>query len=319
MKETLDYFSDREQKPSPPTTTALTEPAWKGIAAAINHRIEDGSFGASYPERCQDGTVPIGTAVRAFWHAVAGEIPELYKPELSEGIRSLSELAPPSLFDVMDLIQFCWRAVGAPKKIWYHSYFHHSHLEFDVPAGQTEFRNQINRIFSRNSMAYELKIEGIVERLMPAHISPVIHAEYHTGDSDLDRMLDEARVKFLSPNDVERHKSIQILWDAWERAKTLDGNDKRSGIKSLLDQAAGQTTPKLRDVLEEEAKTLTSIGNRFLIRHSETDKEPIDLPQHVDYIAYRMFSFLYLILRRFRDTSKLQTQPDDTNDDEIPF
>lgn len=314
----MDYFSDRERKLSPPTTTELTESSWKGIASTISKRIEDGSFGACYPELCQEGNVPIGTGVRLFWSAVTGEIPELYLPELIEGYRSTLDIEMPSLFVAMDLIEFCWRAVAKPKKLWYHDYQRHYHLGFDVPAGRSEYCETINRIFSRNGMAYELTNEGVIERLIPDHISSVVHAAYHTGDADLDSMLSRARRKFLSPNKVERHESLQILWNAWERAKTLDGRDKRSGIRTLLDKAAGSDAPKFRAALEEEARKLTSIGNDFQIRHSETDKERLRLSQHVDYVAGRMFTFIYLILEPFRDVPKELPEPA-ADAEEIPF
>ena len=314
----VDYFSDRERETSPPTTTELTKSAWRGIAVAISNRIADGSFGAQFPERCPDGTVPIGTAIRPFWSAVSCEIPELHLPELIDGQGSILEIDRPSLFAAMDLLEFCWRAVGRPTELRYHSFFNHSHLRFDVPAGQSEFRATINRIFSRTGMAYELTNEGVIERLIPDHISSVVHAAYHTGDADLDSMLSRARRKFLSPNKVERHESLQILWNAWERAKTLDGRDKRSGIRTLLDKAAGSDAPKFRAALEEEARKLTSIGNDFQIRHSETDKERLRLSQHVDYVAGRMFTFIYLILEPFRDVPKELPEPA-ADAEEIPF
>ena len=324
----MDYFSDRERPPPPPTITEFTNASWRGVAAAIDYRISDGSFGARYPEMCQDENtnIPCGTDIDSFWGSLAGEIPELRE----QYRKRFTEIEQPSLFAAMDLIQFCWRAVGKPQKTLYHSYLRHYHLKFDEDAGKSEFREEINRIFRRNEMAYELTTDGIVERLMPEHISPMVHTDYRTGDSDLDRMLDSARRKFLSPNDDERRDSINILWDAWERIKTLGGTDKPSGVKSLLDQAAGTSASKFRATLEEEAKKLTWVGNSFQIRHSETNQERLGLPQHVDYVACRMFSFIYLILRHFRSVPADQSYQDNgdaeesalrpaATDDVIPF
>ena len=321
----MDYFSDRERPPPPPTITEFTNASWRGVAAAIDTRIRDGSFGARYPEICQDGPYPYGTDIDSFWCALAGDI-----PELSERCERFTETEQPSLFAAMDLIEFCWRAVGKPQKTWYHKFFDHHHLKFDEDAGKSEFREDINRIFRRNGMAYELTTNGIVERLVPEQISAMVHTEYRTGDSDLDRILDSARRKYLSPNDDERRDSLQFLWDAWERIKTIDGPDKKSGVKSLLDQAAGTSASKFRATLEEEAKKLTSIGNSFQIRHSETNQERLDSPQHVDYVACRMFSFIYLILRRFRSVPAGQSYHDNGDeeasalrpaaaDDALPF
>jgi len=43
---------------------------------------------------------------------------------------------------------------------------------------------------------------------------------------------------------------------------------------------------------------LTEIGNKFMIRHAETDKVPIVESAHVDYFFQRMFSLIRLLLKR---------------------
>ena len=74
----------------------------------------------------------------------------------------------------------------------------------------------------------------------------------------------------------------------WQRQK------KRAG--ALLDKAA--TEPNFRGMLEQKAKELTEIGNRFMIRHTETDKIPIEDLLQVDYLFQRMFSIIILLLKR---------------------
>ncbi|MFC0130687.1 hypothetical protein [Ralstonia solanacearum] len=41
---------------------------------------------------------------------------------------------------------------------------------------------------------------------------------------------------------------------------------------------------------------LTEIGNKFMIRHTETDKVPIVESAQVDYLFHRMFAFIRLVL-----------------------
>src|SRR5580658_7191622 len=64
---------------------------------------------------------------------------------------------------------------------------------------------------------------------------------------------------------------------------------------ALLDKAA--TEPNFRDRLETEARELTEIGNRFMIRHTEMDKVPIADSAHVDYLFQRMFALIRLLLK----------------------
>ena len=66
----------------------------------------------------------------------------------------------------MDMIEFCWDCVAKSERRDYHPYFGHYHLEFNEAVGKDDFRNTINRIFRRNHLAYELKPEGNVQRLI---------------------------------------------------------------------------------------------------------------------------------------------------------
>jgi hypothetical protein len=152
----------------------------------------------------------------------------------------------------------------------YHSFFQHHHLTFDQGAGQAEFRQRINRIFSRNGIAFEFRNNGQITRLGPEVLRESLQTvTFKTGDPELDSLLETARSKFLSPDPKLRRESLEKLWDAWERLKTLEpGKDKKASVKSLLDKATGE--PKFRDLLEREARELTDIGNTFQIRHTET-------------------------------------------------
>ncbi len=306
----MTYFSDRERGPAPPILTELTSAAWKGIAAAIRSRIKDGSFGARFPDICPDGSSPSGTDERSFWDAMEGDI-----PDLTEGETILYQSEPPSLLVVMDVIEFCWGSVGKPIKRDYHSFFSHYHLKFDDEAGQHEFRESVNRIFQRNRLVYELTEQGNIQRLLEPEVSKIIHARYQTNDTELNKMLETACRKFVSPDISERQESLKSLWDAWERIKTIDGSDKKTGISSILDAVAGSASPNFRDVLEFEARELTRIGNTFQIRHSETDQEYLDSAEHVDYLWYRMFALLHLVLRHITIIKPIHEESGDA----VPF
>lgn len=289
----MSYFSDREQGEALRTATMVTPAAWRGIAALIRVRLDDGSFGARFPETCPDGAGACGTNEKLFWEALTAEIPILTESEML-----LYQEDPPPLLELMDVIEFCWRSVGKVRQRGYHDYFKHHHIDFDVDAGRAEFREAVNLIFQRNGLAFTLTERGEVERLLPVEIGDALHrAQFRTGDAELDGMLDAARRKFLDPDEKVRREALEKLWDAWERFKTIDGKDKKMGIAGLLDQAAGTKGPKLRVALEAEAKALTDMGNTLQIRHSETTQERLHGADHVDYLFHRLFSLLHLLLR----------------------
>lgn len=283
------YFSDREWGPRPRTVPQVTPAAWGGIVALIQGRISNGAFGVDYPDECPDGRGTTGTDARALGLAVRADIPDLEWPLDAEHV-------PPTLA-ILDLIEFCHAHVAETVPTSFHSFFGHQHLTFDRAPGQTEFRAAINRIFARNQLAYELGDNGQIQRLAAPVLHEVLTASaFRTGDASLDGLLESARTKFLDPDPNVRREAIEKLWDAWERVKTLEpGPDKRSSVKALLDRAADE--PTFRDILEQEAKALTDVGNRFQIRHSETSQVPLQRNDHVDYLFHRLFSLIWLVLR----------------------
>ena len=109
-------------------------------------------------------------------------------------------------------------------------------------------------------------------------------------------MLEDARHKFLNRDLKVRQESLEELWDAWERLKTLEaGADKKASVKVLLDKGAAE--PAFRQVLEDEAVRLTKIGNDFMIRHTELGKVPVTESVHVDYLFQRLFSLVQMLLK----------------------
>jgi len=187
--------------------------------------------------------------------------------------------------------------VAEPNPVSYHSFFGHQHFSFDRTQGQADFRAAVNRILTRNQLAYELNASSQVFRLA----APVLHEAltlqtFRTGDAALDELLEAARAKFLNPDPTVRREALEKLWDAWERTKTLDSpDDKRASVTTLLNKTADE--PNFREVLEQEAMALTNVGNRFQIRHAETAQVPLRRNDQVDYLFHRLFALIWLVLR----------------------
>jgi hypothetical protein len=121
---------------------------------------------------------------------------------------------------------------------------------------------------------------------------------FHTGDAETDRLLEDARRRILSPRPADRYDAVEKLWDAFERIKTLEpGSNKKESASRLLDRCVPVGALTFRQFLETEARELTVIGNTLRIRHSETDKEPLQSLEQVDYLFHRLFALLLLLLR----------------------
>ena len=287
----MTYFSEREKGVLPREKEEIDYRVWEGVEALVDGRINYGSFGASYPTKCPDGEGITGSDGDAVWRAIHAEIPNLYHQQVGN---------PPRTMDILDMIEFCWRCIGKPTHKVYNKYCKHPHyLDFNIEEGRNEFRADINRIFRCNGLVYELTEYGQIERLPPPVLrEELVSVQFRTGDNDLDGLLETARRNFFDPDEATRREALKALWDAWERLKTLgSGSDKKSQAKALLDDTAGSSSSKFRNALEQEAKELTSIGNTFQIRHSETNQERLTRSEHVDYLFHRLFALIHVILR----------------------
>ena len=295
-----DYFSEQETGSPPRDVQEITERAWRGILAEIRSCVSTGAFGAHYPEVCPDGTYVFGTHQQDFEDAMLAEVPGLSGYAEQDSVLEYMHVfrQKPSDYDILDLIQFCWTKVAKPRRIKNHDWYYHYDLAFDEEEGKNDFVQKVETIFRRNGIAYRLLEEGRIERVIPVTFQePLSRSDFKTGDDELDRLLSAAQSKFLDYRRDSRQEALEALWDAWERLKTLDGQgDKKAKAKLMLDRAAGSTSPVFRGALEQEAGALTEIGNSLRIRHSETDREVIARPEHADYLFYRMFTLVRLIL-----------------------
>jgi hypothetical protein len=283
----MAYFSEREKGPIPRTIEEITPGAWKGIWAIVMTRLQNGSFGHAFPDQCPDG------------HAVIGHHPGLFEAAIQgEGIVwPVDPDQVPDTLAVMDLLEFCEEYVAQPVPGSFHSFFTHRHLSFNVEEGKADFRKAVNKVLARNGIAFEIDEDGLMVRLGPAGLAPVLkNAVFKTGDKILDDLLEAAREKFTDPSLDVRKEALEKIWDAFERLKTIEAaTDKKASISALLDKAVPE--PEVRERVDNEMQELTDIGNKLMIRHSEVGKTPITKSEQVDYFFQRMFSVVRLLLK----------------------
>lgn len=280
-------FTERQGQVLPRVAEALDETTRNALLTLISSRIDEEWFGLSFPNKCGDGYAYAGTDFTKLRETMKG-----FRVRWPEEIDRAN---PPSEDQIFDLVEFSYELIAEAKDPSYHSYMSHSHYSYDQEIGREKFTHDTNRIFERNGMAFELK-GGEVIRLPPALLhESLAETVFHTGDGLLDELLEASRHKFLNRSLDVRRESLEKLWDAWERLKTVEtGNDKKASFKILLDKAAAE--PVLRNKLEQEARELTGIGNSFMIRHAEADKIPVRESVQVDYLFHRMFSMIRLLL-----------------------
>jgi len=282
-------FTERHGGTKPRLSEVLDETARNALWNLLSARINEEWFGFLFPDKCGDGYAYAGTDF----------------DKLRRTMEGYGLLWPHSYLDanlvssdgqIFDVVEFAYEHIAEAKDPSYHSYMSHSHYSYDQEAGRAKFEQDVNRIFERNGIAFELK-HGEVIRVTPTGLEEALaQTVFHTSDNALDEMLEGARQKFLNRSLDVRREALEKLWDAWERLKTIEpGKDKKAQATALL--ARGSKEPNFLARLDKEAMELTEIGNKFMIRHTETDKTPITESAHVDYLFHRMFSLIRLLLK----------------------
>jgi hypothetical protein len=283
-------FTERYGAGKPRTKEQLDDNSRYGLWNFLVSRIDEEWFGLAFPSPCADGYLYAGTSTLRLAENMAAY--NLVFPKRGTG----EDAAIPSDGEIFDVIEFLYEHVAEPTQPHFHSYMQHTHYSYDQESGRGKFADDVNRIFGRNGIAYNLE-HGEIVRIAPAVLHESLGAAvFHTSDDPLDELLEASRRKFLDRSFDVRREALEKLWDAWERLKTVEpGRDKRAQATALLDRAAGE--PNFRERLETEARALTEIGNRFMIRHTEMDKVPIADSAHVDYLFQRMFALIRLLLK----------------------
>lgn len=164
------------------------------------------------------------------------------------------------------------------------------------------FQSEINEIFIDAGVLYKLnknkQIERVIENdIITSDIIDKIHAISENGLKDL---LEVAILKHKSPKEQENKDAVEKIWDALERLKTYytDLDKKESSTKIINDMA--DSNSEYITLFTTEFKALTEIGNKFCIRHHETDKIDITDIRHYDYFFNRCLSLIALAIQYLR-------------------
>ncbi len=319
------YFSDRELGPKPTVETAINGVVWQAILSLVETRVNDGSLAYGFPSHCPDGNAIEGTDRHALWNVVRAEIGELAMADaeawdaFSYVMRSTGNL--PSTPAILDLIEFVARHVAQPSQGRWHEFFRHHHLDLDRKEGLRKFVEDVNRVFSRSGLAYQLTATGVAERTVPVPMADQLNrTEFCTGNQELDELLDTAIKRFLLPEPEARQDALEKLWDAFERLKSIEApGDKKAGASILIDKAIAVDAKVLHSAITEEFKAMTTLGNELRIRHSEVGQEPVGDNGEKDYLFIRLLSLIRLMLKATGRLSEARNVEADAEDEDPPF
>ncbi len=311
----MEFFSERELGKKDPNKTEIDFRVWNGIVVIYEAFVSDNCFSRDFPERCPDGNGICGCSKELLEDKLRSLISTLTLPvSRKEEFTSVREddgewsyktrqvVTEINTYDTLDLIEFLYSHISDPRPAGqYHDYFNHYHYTFsDTGEKKAKFRVEINQIFQRNGLAYVLDKDGKIERIIPEELNTLLKRDFKTKDLKLNELLSQAKGLFVSPKVDDRVKACEKLWDAFERLKTNYSADKKLSASQLITLVARGNT-LFEKHLSSEFKELTEIGNKFQIRHFETDKIEITHPKHLDYLCFRMFSLIDMVIKELEN------------------
>lgn len=125
-----------------------------------------------------------------------------------------------------------------------------------------------------------------------------------TQDNDLNSDIMDARKHFIKG---EYKEAVNLIWDAFERVKSLYDKDKKKSASALALQLSDEIkasnnsdcTSKHENLFfETELRILTDIGNTYKIRHSEQRQKPIHDWRTQQYLFFRVLNLINLIHKK---------------------
>ena len=274
MSRRRPYYSIRTGQN--PLAAAVDLPTLKRLFRPLyEHFDREGYFQKYLGFHCVDSNFIPGE----LGHDIEGVILlELRKSGLTPIYQLLDGYAEDDLFDI---IEFLYDHCAKPTKRYYHDWSHCGwHCEeFDVDAGQVEFRHKVNKILEIYESGFELSADGEVLALADTGLEGLFEAPLPASDPEnVEGRIEAARRKF------RRHRA------------SLD--DRREAIRELGD-VLEFLRPKLKNVLlRNDEKDLFHLANSFGIRHhNQQQKCEYDRPIWYSWMFYYYLATLHAALR----------------------
>lgn len=296
------YFSDRELGKKELKSEEITRSVYNGIINLFNEY--ERNFSRRFPEGCPDNrSLCCGTNLHLLYTAVEAEIPNLETPLSTK----MSEWEKVDKYATLDLVEFGYANISDIDEGDFHSYFNHYHIVFpESDEAKQRFRESVNRIFERNGIAFYLDSDGMIKRHLPTELDNLLeYLDVKSSDSRLNELVEQAVRNIRSPKEENRAHALEKIWDAFERLKTFyDPDNKKQSAVTLVKNVAGETE-EFAELLNDEFITLTSIGNKYQIRHFEKNKIQLKSLKQVDYLFYRVIALIDLCMDKINNENPL--------------
>lgn len=201
-------------------------------------------------------------------------------------------------YALLDLIEYFALNIEDISERWNNRYQNYKTIDcLETSDIFINFKEEINEIFTESGLLYELTDERIIERIvenspLTKEIENNFAAVPEIGTREL---LKDAVALYKTPNSTARQDSVEKIWDAFERLKTYYTADKKHSAEKIVNNMSGGNS-EFYNLFNDEFKRLTDIGNKYRIRHHETDKIDITDIRYYDYLFNRCLSLIALAI-----------------------
>lgn len=237
---------------------------------------------------------------KGFLTRIRIKIPSLFRDE-DDRICAPTDYDKYDQYALLDLIEFFAQNIMDISEQWNNERYKNYKTVVCINTSNIfeNFQEEINEIFAESGLLYELTDEKIIERIvenspLTSEIENNCESVQEIGTRDL---LKDAIALYKTPNPAARQDSVEKLWDAFERLKTyyIDLDKKDSSAKIVNDMSKGNDDFIV--LFDDEFRKLTDIGNKYRIRHHETNKIDITDVRYYDYLFNRCLSLIALAIK----------------------
>lgn len=164
--------------------------------------------------------------------------------------------------------------------------------ELDLDTLITEAREEFSD-FLENSISANQTIDTDAAYKLNVNLELLTNKSTSTEDNIFNELIDSAKNFYI---EGRKQEAIEKVWDAFERLKSINiPTDKKASVAELIGILSNELD---KSFFESEFRTLTQIGNNYMIRHSETDKIPLNDNSNKDYLFFRILALIDLAIKK---------------------
>ena len=283
------YYSQRQTRTRQSPQSQLGRNLWVAFMTYLGRLSDQNYFCEKFADSCSDGH-PMGRSDEAVASRMRQELGAIQWPPDRHDL--------PNTERILDFIEFFFRHIAKPTKSWDHDYCGHSHpTEYDGPKGRYEYTVEINAMLKRFNHPYRLQKGSIVRTGSETLDTRIAAVELRTTDTHLLRLLGSAQESFYDKSGTKKLEGLRSLVDAFERIKTLEGQDKKTSVRKVIDRLS--PLDEIRQQFDEHLRKMTDLANRYTIRHHESGKIILDDVAIIEYLFYSYYNLIRLILEKY--------------------